>query len=144
MRIPYCIRIWFSWSGWRYFVVHRIGGYVQRGRRGWASHDTWSFDTYLSEVIAGGLRELAEYGHGYPCDFPGEFEGWQAWLREKADWFEWYAKDEDGTSDELGWIRKDLTREERRARMDAYQAKMDKFFNEVLPDFCKYFGNLWD
>ena len=165
MRLPHSLRTWLSWRDWRYFFAHRVGGFFQRGRRGWADHDTWSFDTYLAGVLAGGLRprcairrprclgtylagvlagglrRLADKNHGYPCDFPGEAEGWQAWLRDKADWFEWYAKDGIMPSDQPYHT---LSQEERRARMDAYRAKMDKFFEEVLPDFVKYFGNLWD
>lgn len=141
MRLPHSLRTWLSWRDWRYFFVHRIGGFFQRGRRGWADHDTWSFDTYLAEVLAGGLRRLADKNHGYPCDFPGEAEGWQAWLRDKADWFEWYANDGIMPSDQPYHT---LSQEERRAYMDTYHAKMDQFFNEVLPDFVKYFGNLWD
>ena len=134
----------FDWSEWRYLFKHRIGGWFQRANRGWADHDTWSFDHYLAEVVAGGLRKLAENGHGYPCDFPGGAEGWNAWLLDKADWFEWYHLDEDGASGDKGWIDPALTQDEKRRHMDAYHAKTERFFNEVLPDFCKYFGNLWD
>jgi hypothetical protein len=84
----------------------------------------WSFDTYLASVIAGGLRELAEHNHGYPSEFPGGAEGWEAWLRDKADWFEWYGD----------WDAPD--------HLDP--KKNDTFFEEVLPDFVKWYGGLWD
>jgi hypothetical protein len=134
----------FDWRDWRYLFRHKIGGLFQRAHRGYADHDLWSFDLYISGVLAGGLRQLAARAHGYPCDFPGGFDGWQLWLREKADWFEWYCKDEDGTSEELGWIDPTLTTAEKRRRMDAYNHKMEQFFNQVLPDFCTHFGGLWD
>ena len=135
---------WFGWPDWRYLFRHRLYGWFQRANRGWADHDTWSFDIYVAEVLAGGLRRLADNTHGYPCEFPGGSDGWEAWLRNKAAWFEWYYKDEDGTSDDKGWIDPSLTQDEKRKRMDAYSSKLDQFLNEELPDFCKHFGSLWD
>jgi hypothetical protein len=136
------MRKWFAWSHWRYLLRFRLYGYVERARRGYSSQDLWSFDYHLARVIAGGLRDLAERAHGYPCDFPGEHEGWQAWLRDKAEWFEWYKRDE--PDPENDWTADGITADERRRRIQAHHAKMDRFFNEVLPDFGKYFGALWD
>lgn len=133
-----------EWGDIRYFFVHRVGGWFQRANRGWADHDTWSFDTYLAEVMAGGLRQLATNKTGYPCDFPGGADGWKQWLIGKAEWLEWYAKDEDGTSDDKGWINPALSKEEKHARIDAYSSKMKQFHEEVMPDLGKHFGSLWD
>lgn len=111
----------FRVSEWRW-KWRQFKGLFQRARRGWASHDTWSFDVYLAGVIAGGLRHLAENTHGHPCDFPGGADGWSAWLRDKAEWFAWY---------EEGAFYCDI--------------KKIEYFNEVvLPDFAKYYGGLWD
>lgn len=162
--LPWSIRRWIMPSEWRY-RWRRFVGLFQRAWMGYASHDVWGFDHYLAGVMAKGLRDLAGQAHGCPHEFavkynppddgtpeakywPGDANrgtrDWQSWLYDKADWFEWYYLDEDGTSDDKGWITPGMSGEEKRRRIDTYHAKMEKFFNEVLPDFVKYYGNLWD
>lgn len=46
--------------------VRRMRARHERARRGWARSDVWSLDSYLSGVLAGTLRELADHLHGYP------------------------------------------------------------------------------
>ena len=38
----------------------------QRWRRGYSEQDTWSFDTFLSPVILGGLRDFATVSSSTP------------------------------------------------------------------------------
>lgn len=65
---------------------------VQRANRGWSDEDTWSFDHYLSGVIAGGVARLRKDAHGYP---EGESpESWDRILGEIVEGFELLAKDE--------------------------------------------------
>jgi hypothetical protein len=45
----------------------RVKWFFQRGWRGYADYDCWSFDNYLAKVIAGGLRDIAKHAHGYPA-----------------------------------------------------------------------------
>lgn len=59
----------------------------QRAFRGYADCDTWGFDSYLSEVIANGLKHLKKYTHGYPGDFNSP-EEWEAALQTMIDGFE--------------------------------------------------------
>lgn len=40
--------------------------WAQRARRGYSYADVWNFDSYLAQVVAGGLRGLAESGHAMP------------------------------------------------------------------------------
>lgn len=149
--IPYWLRLWSDWREWRY-LYRRIVGYFVRGWRGWADHDTWGLDGYIAGVLAGSLRHLASTKRGCPQDFVERAGGdvdagcdlWVAWLREKADWFEWYCLDEDGTSDDRGWIAPGMSDEEKRRRIDVHRAKLDQFFDVVLPDFGRHFGSLWD
>ncbi|SRR5712691_11226565 len=146
--IPYWLRRWARWAEWKY-LARRIRGYFVRGYRGWADYDTWGLDHYMAGVFAGSLRHLAKNNHGAPHDFIEKygdkgFDEWDAWLRDKADWFEWYHLDEDGTSDDKGWITPGMPSDEMRRRIDAYTAKMEKFHNEILPDFVKRWGSLWD
>jgi hypothetical protein len=162
-ELTYQVRRWFRWSEWRW-QYRRFVGFFQRGWRGWADHDVWGLDHYISGVLMHSLRHLANTTHGMPIEFterrgysydpetgvetPGDnaaaFEDWRAWLLAKANWFEWYHYDEDGTSDDKGWIKNGLSEEEIKFRIDAHMKKMKQFHDEVLPDFVKYWGNLWD
>lgn len=54
-------------------LSRKIKKFIQRGRRGWSDEDTWDFDSYLSEVISGGCKHLANNTHSYPND-AGEAE----------------------------------------------------------------------
>lgn len=49
--------------------LRRVRWFWQRGRRGYSDRDLWSFDHYLSRVIAGGMRQLADGAHGTPYEF---------------------------------------------------------------------------
>lgn len=134
-----------SWKEWRYQVRYLAWGFVQRGWRGWADRDVWGMDHHLAGIIAPMLRRLADNAHGYPGRHPGQtdndcfetFEDWQAWLREKAEWFDWYA------TDEMLWDSSKTAYENERL-MEEYRARHDKFRKEVLPDFVKWWGALWD
>jgi hypothetical protein len=138
-----------EWREWKY-LLRRTRGFFTRGYRGWADLDVWGLDHYVARVLAGSLRHLAKTCHGSPNEFYDEanvgHEGhkWRAWLNDKADWFDWYYKDEDGASDDKGWVRWDLSDEERSRRIKAHENKMEEFQTVVLPDFIKYFRNLWD
>lgn len=150
---------WFSYSEWRYRVRHRLWGFFQRGWRGYADHDVWGLDHYLAGVMAGGLRRLADTHHGFPVDFLPGYQtrwehareetdaaslAWEWWLLDKAEWFDWYARDEDGTTGDTNWIDRDLSTEEISRRIAAHQDKMQRFHDEVMVDFGRRFGSLWD
>jgi hypothetical protein len=155
--LPYWVRRWLWWSEWKY-LYRRVTGFFVRGWRGWANHDAWGLDHYVSGVFAGSLRRLASTKRGCPHEFAMLYatdeepngdadkgtEAWCDWLRGKADWFEWYYLDEDGTSDDKGWIAPGMSGEEKKRRIDAHCEKMRVFHEEVLPDFVKNWGSLWD
>lgn len=46
--------------------------FIQRGRRGWADCDVWSFDWYITKVMSQGIARLADVDHGWP----GEGSRW--------------------------------------------------------------------
>ena len=48
---------------WPRSFVDEVRWFVQRGRRGWSVRDTWGFDSYLAEVIAGGVEHLKAHRH---------------------------------------------------------------------------------
>lgn len=60
-----------------YYPIYRIPGkiedffleikhFVQRGKRGYADCDIWSFDTYLARLIVEGTKEIKRVKHGIP------------------------------------------------------------------------------
>jgi hypothetical protein len=47
-------------------IYREIYWFIQRGKRGYSDRDIWGFNTYLSNVIVEGLKQLKEERHGYP------------------------------------------------------------------------------
>lgn len=67
-------RWWRLTRGWLYEwgprpQWRRLKKFVQRGVRGWADEDVWSFDYYLSDVIVGGLYHIRQHRQGVPTAF---------------------------------------------------------------------------
>jgi|SRR5665213_2591620 len=69
----------------------------QRIKRGYSDRDVWSFDSFLAPVIAGGVRQIANFS-GYKGDNEKE---WRDTLNFIADQFEWYAKEQFSFSQEF-------------------------------------------
>lgn len=65
------------------YFPREVKWHWQRAFRGWADCDVWSMDRYLSPVIEGMMRELAENGISYGGYFTPE--SWKAMLLEIAD-----------------------------------------------------------
>lgn len=97
---------------------------------------------------------MAKNAHGCPAEFlPGwpdrtkhtheelvvACDVWQMWLEDKAAWFEWYTHYED---DLEGILEADNS--EKKAIVDKLQDKLDRFYDEVMVDWGKHFGSLWD
>lgn len=64
-----------------------IRDFIQRGRKGYASRDLWSFDNWLSKTIARGLRELKSTTSTYPNDIM-EWDEWMKILDEMIECFD--------------------------------------------------------
>ena len=47
-------------------IIGSIGRFIERGRRGYCWEDLWSFDHWLSGIIANGLRECKNHCSAYP------------------------------------------------------------------------------
>lgn len=105
----------------------------QRIVRGYADCDTWNFDNYLSEVIVGGLRHLANYAHSYPTVGFDSCETWQAWLRDTADMIE------EGKDIEW-WYESKLPYERTAEEMKRRQ----QVLNNGLTRLVEQFNSLWD
>ena len=127
-------------SYWEYRPrpLRRLTAFIQRGGRGWAVEDTWSFDRYLAKVIAEGVEYLRDHKNGYQTRedhwLPDSFtehdpcncgEWWNEQLTLIANGFKEWAEDEleDTLEDELA-------RQER--------------LKETLKLFSEHFMGLWD
>lgn len=108
---------------WHHAVTRPVRRFVQRGRRGWADQDVWSFDTYLAEVISGGVEYL-RVGHSYPGEMPeDEWDGDDGILHQIGSGFHDYVDGKFTWDDD-----------------DPGYAK----FNESMALFVKWYGHLWD
>lgn len=67
----YSIGYWRWWTHWfnlrNYWM--EVKYFWQRGTRGWADCDLWSFDSYICEVSTPALQHLKENKYGVPGDF---------------------------------------------------------------------------
>jgi len=68
-------------------MIKWLRQFVERGRKGFVKEEMWSFDNWLSELIANGLREFKQDCHTYPNDI-GKWEDWMAILDEMIECFE--------------------------------------------------------
>lgn len=97
----------------REFIAHRW----QRARRGFSVYDTFSFDEYLSFVIAEGVKEIKARGIGAPSDLT-ENE-WNDILSRISNGFMTYYT-------------------------DGFTEYNSEGFIEAKKLFVKYFHSLWD
>lgn len=91
--------------------------FIQRGKRGYADCDLWSFDTYLSDVISKALLELRDTAYSYPSELES-FEEWQDILTEISEGFAQDKFDYDGFDNEK--------------------------FDKAMALFVKYFYSMWN
>lgn len=170
------------WAAYR-FLKYRIGTpktwcrkakwFYQRGKRGWADCDVWSFDDYLARVIADGLEHLAKTTHGYPANFSfknrldgmtrlvsvdekdHQLEKWCSKLLSMAGAFRAYQRSMGEKYDDvIGPFPKRIDGESQEARTKRYDEYFEKLNIECQKDyaiflkgakeFIKHFHNLWD
>ena len=136
------------------YQVRRVASFFVRGRHGVSQMDTWSFDHYLATVMARGFRMLAEKPNGVPMFIAEEYnldtdenggpvdidkavQCWQDWLINRAEWLEWYVKDEVGITPEMSDF-------EKTAALNKWDIKYKTFKTVILPDIAAHFDALWD
>ena len=68
----------------------------QRIERGYSDRDVWSFDSFLAQVISGGVRQIGGY-----AGYEGEEGEWRKTFNFIADQFEWYANEQFSFTDEF-------------------------------------------
>lgn len=103
----------------------------QRMIQGYCDADVWEFDTYLANVIVGGLRQLAETTHSYPFAFP-DGDAWKNYLNRIAD------RVDAATSDDPI----DLPCDMHECATEVEHRKM--LIKSSFTDLSRFFFDLWD
>lgn len=67
----------------------RLTTMIQRGRRGWGDDDLWGLDNYLTGVLSGAVRQIADLSFGWSDRLWPSHEEWVADLRRLADNLDW-------------------------------------------------------
>lgn len=128
--------------------IKKIKWFIQRGKRGWADCDAWSFDGYLCDIIIAGVSHLQKNMQGCPSELYDESSTnnecwkWKEKLEEIIQGFEagkqlmnhnfmrWDEREED---DLLEW------------NMDTEKRdQLSRKYKRGITVFSEYFLNLWD
>jgi len=124
--------------------------FIQRGKRGWANRDTWSFDYYLTKVISEAVYHLKENTNGMPNDLT---EGqWIDILNKIIYTFELAKR---MSEDELYLIKDKKVRDKWQKTLDELNKKHKsrdrcmtnkeiREYEEGWKLFKEYFFELWD
>lgn len=127
---------WIRYGIWTWLSdrPRKTKSFFQRGWRGWADEDTWSFDYYLAKVITGGLKQLKKYHSGIPVDIYKKYgdaeanKEWNKILDQIVEGFDLsiFLVDNPGQLN----------------HQEEMEAK--KIINKGFDLFKKYFNSLWD
>ena len=125
---------------WKSFLYQprRFKYAMQRMWRGYGDNDVWDFDSYLSEVIIGGVKELRKWKDGHPAHLK-DVETWHKILDEIIDGFE--AHKEMCSND---YFVEDSNGKYDKQNSKILEARMQKRFDKGMKLFHKYYFNLWD
>ena len=94
-------RIWdrdrWTWAEWRPRQVRaKLQCARERLSRGWDYRDLWSLDHHIASTLGAQLVEMARIAHGWPPDYPGEFDGWVGDLKHHGRSLVRYAETDGG------------------------------------------------
>jgi len=111
--------------------------FIERGCKGYCYEDLWSFDNWLSKLIANGLREFKRNCHSYPSQGV-TWEEWMATLDELIECFDeqWRSADNIPLKPGINTIDFDLIHRRKEHKV----AKLHRGL-ELLE---KYYYDLWD
>ena len=107
--------------------------FIERQRKGYCYEDLWSFDNFLSQLIASALREFRLRCHTYPNNI-NSWEEWMAILDEMIECFAEQRRGIDNISRDQDFL--DTYQE----RMKNKKAKLHRGL-ELLE---LYYFDLWD
>jgi hypothetical protein len=115
------------------YKIRGIKWFFQRGKKGYSDCDVWGFDSYLFEVIIGGLEQLKNNHCGCPSDlFDNNKKGDECWK-----WVEVLDKIINGFKAAERIIDYDYD-------IETGYGGLKKEFDEGIELFKKYFFGLWD
>jgi len=137
-------------------IPKQVKWFIQRGKRGWADVDTWSFDSYLSEIISQGITHLAKNVYGTPNEKNMTLGKWIDILWKIHHTFDWEKRICEGSAIKIPSNKSDKEYEkmkkeykiiEKRCKVDPSRImtrKEVKEYEEGWKLFKKYFNDLWD
>jgi len=124
-----------------------IKSFIQRGKRGYADSDWYSFHSYLTDIIIPNIRKLKDNVHGCPGDLwdesakNNETHKWTEILEEIAQGFE-AAKFLDGYG-----YHKWVPLPEGGSKLEIDTESLNNAYKKMtrgMELFGKYYINLWD
>jgi len=108
-------------------ILRKIKWFIQRGRRGYADCDLWSFDLYLANMLTKALKQFIDGCHTHPMDL--ENARWKKILEDMLAGFK--------ATVAIGELQ---TTEQ----YEKEYHKLKKTQDRGLALFVKYFNHLWD
>jgi hypothetical protein len=136
------IYYWFyrNASDLQFSLFKRLPCFFERGKKGYSSIDTWSFDAYLCGVISGGVKHLRDNLHGAPYQlFDNHAENptwrWEKILDTIIEGFDAGKALINNDFIEIGDTLEEWEPKEKELR---------RKFNRGMRLFKKYFFHLWD
>ena len=132
-------------------IFREITWFFQRGKRGWADNDVWSFDSYLCDFISKAVRQLSMTVHGCPPELHDssktndECWKWRETLEEIAQGFESGKELIEGKHGRM--VKKAVGGQEVytwEISPPEHFAQLTKKFDRGMELFHQYFFNLWD
>ena len=128
-KFPYGWRTWRGIWGNIKYIPRMFKWSYQRMVRGYCDGDVWEFDTYLANVIIGGLRQLADTTHSYSNNFT--YEEWIDWLRNVANDIEKaMAEEPDFIEDKVEYLKE--------------TARKKLLLKDAFTEIGEHFRDLWD
>lgn len=128
-------------------IFRKIKWFIQRGIRGWADCDVWSFDSYLNKIIISGLKRLKENHQGCPSDLWDEYavnqecHKWYFIIDEMIQGFEAADTIVNGHCMYFSEIDNGMME----YRLDKEQLEnLSKKYKRGMKLFSEYYLNLWD
>lgn len=112
-------------------MINQIRRFIERGRKGYTREEMWSFDNWLSDLIARGLKEFKENTHTYPNDI----DDWEEWMRVLDEMIECF--EEQGREIEMNTV--DFIEQWNKRKKNKKQ-KLSRGM-ELLE---RYYFDLWD
>lgn len=148
--------IWSSIEGFFYRIYNFLDdirletySFFQRGKRGYSTSDTWSFNYYLAKTIYGGLKELRTREMARPMGYSQK--RWNLTLDKILYSFDVLIKRGNGELEILKYektkYKKELKDTEKWMKERGYKfldRKQYRAFKKGLELFIKHFEDFWD